>query len=1340
MSDKIIKFNDYKGYPEVYHDQALYFISPLEPDKNSDMTLRLRVKKGHVASVSLTLLQNNETFSDYPMQKVESSFDKTGEYEFYEVTFNVGEKGFFYCFAVSSALDGKLYYYTQLSDNSAVGERRMDDKMPLEPETTWPTGENNGWFILPGYKGPKWSQGITWYSLMPDAFYNGDPTNDDTQSDENYDIPWNIHHYGLRDRYGGDFQGIMDNADYFLDLGVDGVFYDPIQKAEQNAGYGTDDFDQLESTFCNADKYSEFIEYMHGKGLRLMQDVVVYFTTFEGMYINRNDRWPAPMLDAKNGEKALNKESPYYNLFCDADNGGHPMWNGFTLNHYDKSVADLLYGDKETSLLRYADKTQGFGVDGYRFDCGGWITGHEGTTDTHPFINEEDKKGRHYNYRTDHVMPVIYDRIRAVNPEFNTLSEASGAHQFRGGYWDSQWLIGLNKSFEKLLNPEIGNTMTDVYHSMLHGNLKSKPRSGALCSKIQVNTHDESKNNMRPAKFNAWKTARLIQMTFVGSPSIYYGEEHNFGNTNFKNRYGGNRNGFSFFDWDESRWDHKMRNFFKALTELRKEYSAVRTGAYLHFGHNDDCIDFARFDENGTVITFANQGDETATHTIDAAACNLQDGTILTDWLTGEKFTVVGGELSVDVIPGGRILVTGGKETSNFRLGFVADGNCLEDVANETEKSVSVKNHGFEKFYLLPAFASFKFNVKIEGNGIATVRNCTCFGAMNYEVSYNNGELTVTANGEKITTATSDGNITLYRKQDNTFGVEGVAGSEVKIPMDDKVYFGFGVRGGDAKFTSPEKLDYEARPLADNFDGIPSSFIRNPDELKTEGGYLVMPPNTSVTARPTDDDWTFKAKLCYTPKENGDRAGVISKQDDKNKVIAGRIYEDGKVYLFVAKTSGGELVITEKQLDANPNAEIILQLQRLGTGYTAVYSYDGEFWYALGGNIFMNLSRELAGVEVIGNTTAKVDYLSFGDAINDGQSFFTPQTPDIADNVIPYTEQKNSFKLRLTEGDWVKAPEGYRNPKVSDAQMSIVNKTYKDFRAEASFNIIEGTGWAGFAFGKPSVESAVNSAYSLRLDRDGNISLCKGEIVICEVEAPKSYMQIRLVLEVKGTRVVVYSGRDAKPVMQTELSGYSGGYFSFATGNAAADVGNFNVCEDSASFLANYVWNYKVENNSVVVTADGNVTLFLRGCALTDYVLTTTVKLNRRNPSWATAGLLLSNMTGIDSSHERVGLYLSVSDSGTLRLEDKGVDVLTPHQLENPEVPTKLTVVKQGKKYTVYVGNSKKPVFEYEEPVLMGSVYSLESHNSNTVFSNIAIRNLAKGTDPLSLDICRHLK
>lgn len=1343
MSEKKFDFSGNFGFPELYHDQALYFLNKTEPDKNDELIIRLRAAKGSISAADLCIMTEGEgEITEHRMSNIGSFVDKTGRYEFYETAVCSLEKPFFYCFRICSVADNEVYYYSQLTGQDSFEKFSLPKEMPLK----YPDIEKNGWYIRPGYKGPSWAAGISWYSIMPDAFYNGDPTNDDMQSDENYDQPWNLNHVDLRDRYGGDFQGIMDKADYIKELGCDGVFYDPIQKAEQNAGYGTDDFDQIESTFGNADKYSEFIEYMHGKGLRLMQDVVVYFAPSNGMLINRLDRWPTPRLEAAKKGESLNKESPYYDMFCDADNGGHPMWDGMTLNHCRKSVGDMLYGSPETPLLRYASKEQGFGVDGYRFDCGGWITGHDGTSDDYPWSGDQIK-GRHSNERTERVMSTIYDRLRAVNPEFNVLSESSGNHQLRAGCWDSEWSLGLNANFEKLIDPERGGSLNDIYKTMVNSCLISKPRSVALCAKLQVNTHDQSRNYMRPEKFNAWKTARLIQMTYVGSPSVYYGEEHNFGGSTFRNRYGERRNGFSYFDWDESKWDYRIHNFFKAMLELRREYPAVKTGAYVHLGHNDDSIDYARFDENGTVITLTNQTDETIGHTVNAASCNLADGTVMTDWLTGEEFNVKNGMLDVDVIPGGRILVNGGRKTSSFRLGFAAvcleDGkkaDCSGDVAIETENSVTIAGADMLKFYSLPAFASFEFAVRVNGVGTAIIRNGLHKDSICYKAEHRNGIVTVFACGKVLTTAECDGNIVICRAADNTFSVKGIEGSEIKLPMNDKVYVGFGDVDGKATFTNPEIRGFEERPLAESFNGVPAPMFNETDSFDIRNGHLVLGGNSEIATRSTDDDWTFKVKLAYLPASANDWAGVISKQDENNRVIAGRMYESGNVYLFAAKTSGGVPVITEKLLDAHPESEIILQLQRIGTFYTAVYSYDGECWHSLGDSIFMNLCVEHPGVQVHGKTAATIDYVSFGDAINDGKSFFTPFTPTLPEPLIPYNERMCKYKIRFVGKEWEKAPEGYRNPDVSDGQIAVINKEYKNFRAEASFRVLGGNGWAGFTFGKPFFDSSVDSAYSLRLNVNGVIKLCKGNIEIASATAPETHMQTRLVLEVKGDRAVVYSGRKAEPVIMTELSGYNGGYFSFATGDAAADVGNFNICSDKDRFYALGMWNYRVENRSIIATCEGKTSVFLRGVALTDYVLTTSVRLNRYKPESASAGLLLSNMYGIDNSHEHVGIYLSTDLEGNVRLKYKDEDLLPPHRLETTDVPVKFTVVKQGRKYTIYVGNSAKSVFEYEEPVLTGSVYSLESHNSNTVFSDIAICNIQRNTDPLTLDICSHLK
>lgn len=1313
-----INFIHKKGYPEVYHDQAVYFVSIAEPKAGDKLTVRLRAGKGELTKATLQYMLDNRLVC-YPMVKVENKFEKTDCYEFWETTFVVPETVFFYCFLIESELDGKQYYYTQRTNYA--DEEVMTGDNPYDKEETC----KNGWQILPGFCTPEWAKGLVWYSLAPDAFYNGDPTNDDMQSEENYDQPWNILHYTLRDRYGGDLQGIMDKADYFTDLGVDGVFYNPIQKSEQNMGYGTTDYDQIESTFGNADKYGQFIRYMHSKGLRLMQDVVLYFSPMYSMYVNAYDRWPHVGVEPLDGSTELNSKSPFYSMINDADGGGLKAWDGYVLNHTDPVTKELIYESPESALQRYIREDAGFGVDGYRFDCGGWITGHAGTTDTYPYT-EEEKAGRHVGYHINRVTRHIRETLKKVNPEFDMLSESSGRSMEHGAF-DSQWVIGLNQEFEKFLKGELSaNKIRDM---MVYMNLWCQPRGTLECSKLQVNTHDENSNNLKANNYAAWRSARLIQMTYIGSPSIYYGEENNFSGCKFTGGNGHDIKGFSYFDWDESKWDYKMRNFFKALIELRKQYPLLKKGAFVELGYNAHVVDFARFDEKNAVITFTSIAEEAQEHIVNAASAGISDGAVLTDWFTGETHTVEGGKLKILVQPGGTILVTGGK-TATFRLGYgIADlqqkcsADCTDIVSNEGKKTIVMSDEReLEncRFVHIPTFDSFTYELDVEldanAKAVVMVRNSLDISSPIYVFAVESDE-------EK-----KQHHIKILRSGANQFSVwdngELVEEATSDIAMNDKVLVGFSTLRGTAAY-SAEQLVTLSRPLADDFtsDEITSMF-NDVENANVSDGVLCVQPGSMMTTRSCEDDWTFKAKLSYLPKTDGDYAGVISRQDDKNYVIAGKRFVDGVSKLFFAKTSCGELVIEQDEVDLHPEKDVIIQLQRIGTAYSVIYSYDENNWKALGNSVFMNLSVEMPGVASYGNEIVYVDYVSFGDAINDGKSIFTPHAPNVPASGLTETKYVGCFKWTFASGDWEKAPEGYRQTSLEESQLAVCNKKYTDFRAEASFTIDNGDGFVGMSFGKSEYDSPIDSGYTLRYTAEQRIELAKGNTILIASDVSKIENQLRLVLEVKSDRAVVYAGQDALPVIQTTLSGYEEGYFSFCSDRAAGTTCNFNICSANAALYSTHM-GYTSTASDITITGDGTENVFLRGYAFTDYELTTKVTMRHHNTElYAHSGLLLSNYYGISLGDEKCGLYLCLDSEGKIRFIEHGVDIYSSYALEETAAEVTFKVIKLNKKYSIYINQMDAPIFEHAEDVERGSVYGVSSYNSNTVFSDITIKNL----------------
>lgn len=146
-----------------------------------------------------------------------------------------------------------------------------------------------------------------------------------------------------------------------------------------------------------------------------------------------------------------------------------------------------------------------------------------------------------------------------------------------------------------------------------------------------------------------------------------------------------------------------------------------------------------------------------------------------------------------------------------------------------------------------------------------------------------------------------------------------------------------------------------------------------------------------------DTDYTIKVKLRNLTASNDGFAGVMVGEDTNNMVFAGKMMIENAEYLVLGERIDGAFNIHEK-INNIDTEDVIVQLQKCGMEYSAVYSVDGGVtWLVIGDDIKCNYSVIKTGLYVGANTTVNVTYITYGDYIHDNNTINTPCYPDERD-------------------------------------------------------------------------------------------------------------------------------------------------------------------------------------------------------------------------------------------------------------------------------------------------------------------------------------------------------
>ncbi|HEY7131448.1 MAG TPA: glycoside hydrolase family 13 protein [Candidatus Limnocylindrales bacterium] len=445
---------------------------------------------------------------------------------------------------------------------------------------------------MPSIDPPAWVPDTVFYQVFPDRLARSGRVPAPGPL-EDWDAPPT--HFGFK---GGDLYGVADRLDDLADLGITGLYLNPIFTAASNHRYNTTDYLTVDPLLGGEAAFRTLLDSAHRRGIRVVLDGVFNhagrgFFPFQHLLENgiqspyRDWFLLSPAVLA--GERTIDPYRP-------RDEGGfealgyRSWWNVPSLPKLrveHPPLREFLFGVAERWLR--------FGIDGWRLDVPADV---------------EDPT----------FWPEFRQRVRAVNPEAYLVGEI----------WSEspEWLLG--DRFDALMNYPLGIAILGfagggrLDHTAIAGQSDyaaflreiDGPAFGARLHEL-VELHDPA---VTAAQYNligshdtprartvlagdvaALRVATVLLLTLPGAPALYYGDELAM--------EGGPdpdcRRGYPVAP-DGAQLAH--RGFVRALVRARHEHRGLRRGTVRVVAAEGHAVVVAREADGARAIVAVNAG------------------------------------------------------------------------------------------------------------------------------------------------------------------------------------------------------------------------------------------------------------------------------------------------------------------------------------------------------------------------------------------------------------------------------------------------------------------------------------------------------------------------------------------------------------------------------------------------------------------------------------------------------------------------------------------------------------------------------------------------------------
>ncbi len=482
------------------------------------------------------------------------------------------------------------------------------------------------------YKTPDWFKGAIMYQIFPDRFRRegneecfptrkcGYRLHEDWYEDYYFDEhPFEMGP-ACNDFYGGNLKGITSKLDYLKELGISVIYLNPIFEAYSNHRYDTGDYSNIDPILGDEEDFCNLCRVAMEKGIRIILDGVFSHTGADSIYFNKYGTY------GNQSGASRDWNSPYGKWYQWNEDGSYNSWWGCSnlpnVNETEPTYIDYILKGKDAIIKKWLR----LGASGWRLDV----------ADELP----------------DEFIKILRTEVKSENPQAmiigevwedasNKISYGEQREYLYGGELDSV----MNYPFKDgVLGFLLGQISAEEFAAKMLSIMENYPKEALYTAMNLIGTHDTMRiktllggqhinNDMSMIEkqqfrldaknetlaLRRMRLAAFIQMTFVGVPCIYYGDE--IGMQGLADPF--NRRPYT--------WrcvDNELLDWYQKVTSLRNNTDCLKTGDFKVLYAADDVFVYSREisggvdvfgkkAKNGNVICCVNRSSEVRTFEID---------------------------------------------------------------------------------------------------------------------------------------------------------------------------------------------------------------------------------------------------------------------------------------------------------------------------------------------------------------------------------------------------------------------------------------------------------------------------------------------------------------------------------------------------------------------------------------------------------------------------------------------------------------------------------------------------------------------------------------------------